>query len=60
MVMYIENLKLFSIKFLKLMHESNYMDKKINTQKSVVFLITTNHRKLNLKKASKLVKISNI
>ena len=58
--MYIENLKMFSIKFLKLTHESNYMDKKINTQKSVVFLIATNHRKLNLKKASKLIKISNI
>lgn len=35
--MYIENLKMFSVKFLKIMHKTNYMDKKINTQKSVFF-----------------------
>lgn len=53
MSMYVENLKLFSVKFLELKCENNSVDKKINTQKSIVFSLQQMMENRNLKRYPK-------
>lgn len=56
MVMYIENLRMFSVKFLELMCEGNYVVKKRSIHRNQLFFSsTTNDRKSNFKKVSKIV-----